>query len=113
MFWVAQPTMIAEIATPAQQARWYGRVGPVRMAGGQTLTVRLLETYRRTRVLVVAGVIWSGSCVLLALALIVPQLLLIPYLSAVVAVYTCAELMHAPTANALVAEVGPTTLRGR
>jgi MFS family permease len=79
----------------------------VLMAGGQVLTVRLLETQRRTRVLVIAGLIWSASCGLLALALIVPHLIV------VVGLYTCAELMHAPTANALVAQVGPTSLRGR
>jgi MFS family permease len=85
----------------------------VLMAGGQTLTVRLLEPHRRTRVLVAAGLVWSGSCGMLALALIVPRLLLVPYLITVVIVYTFAELMHAPTANALAAQAGPSALRGR
>ena len=30
MFWVAQPTLIAEIADPEEQDRWYGLVGSVR-----------------------------------------------------------------------------------
>jgi MFS family permease len=83
------------------------------IAGGQTLTVRLMEPFRRTSVLVVAGLVWSGSCGLLALALVIPQPLLFPYLIAVVGIYTCAELMHGPTANALAAQAGPMTLRGR
>jgi MFS family permease len=85
----------------------------VLMAGGQTLTVRLLEPYRRTSVLVVAGLVWSCSCGLMALALVIPQPLLFPYLIAVVGIYTCAELIHGPTANALAAQAGPATLRGR
>ncbi|MGZ3624883.1 MAG: MFS transporter [Ktedonobacteraceae bacterium] len=83
------------------------------MAGGQTFTVRLLEPHRRTRVLVAAGLVWSSACSLLALALIVPRLLLVPYLITVVILYTFAELMHAPTANALAAQAGPSGLRGR
>jgi MFS family permease len=85
----------------------------VLMAGGQTLTVRLLEPHSRTRVLVAAGLVWSGSSGMLALALIVPRLLLVPYLITVVIVYTFAELMHAPTANALAAQAGHSALRGR
>ena len=85
----------------------------VLMAGGQTLTVRLLEPHRRTSVLVAAGLIWSGSCGMLALAIIVPRLLLVPYLITVVIVYTFAELMHAPTANALAAQAGPSAFRSR
>src|SRR5258707_130728 len=229
MFWVAQPTLIAEIADPGEQDRWYGLVGSIRMAGlglggvlagllisfgsvfdyqilagadalsflvvialllpylrarhqrnrmqqsisgygvvlkdrpflglvvsnvafilcifmltsampvyviealqapawmvgvllglntiltggGQMFIVRLLEKRWRTRVLVGAGLIWCGSCGLLALALIVPHFLLVPYLIIVIIIYTLAGLMHAPTANALVAEVGPTNVRGR
>lgn len=83
------------------------------MAGGQLLFVRLLEPYRRTRILMIAGLIWCGSSGLLILALWTPQFLLIPFLIAIVCVYTVAELMHAPTANALVAQAGPVALRGR
>jgi MFS family permease len=104
---------IEALRVPAWSVGIVLALNTVLMAGGQMLTVRLLETHRRTRVLVVAGLIWCGSCGLLALALIVPYLLLVPYLIVVVGLYTCAELMHAPTANALVAQVGPPTLRGR
>lgn len=104
---------IEALRVPAWSVGILLALNTVLMAGGQMFAVRLLEPYRRTRVLVVAALIWSGSCGLLALALIVPYLLLVPYLIVVVILYTCAELMHAPTANALVAQVGSATLRGR
>jgi len=113
MLTTALPVYVIEaLRAPAWVVGILLALNTVLIAGGQTLTVRLLEPHRRTRVLVVAGLIWSGSCSLLALALIVPRFLLIPYLIAVVTIYTCAGLMHGPTANALAAQAGPTALRG-
>jgi MFS family permease len=79
----------------------------------QTLVVRFLEPYRRTRVLGMAALVWCLSCSLFVLALIIPHLLLVPYLLLVVALFTLASLIYTPTANALVADFGPTALRGR
>lgn len=78
-----------------------------------TLVVRLLEPYRRTRILLAAGALWSGWCVLLAVAGVVPRWLLVPYLLAATVPYTAAELIHAPTSNALAAAASPPSLRGR
>ena len=83
------------------------------MISCQTLIVRLIESYRRTRVIGVAAFVWSGACGLFALALAIPRLFLVPYLFLVVILYTLASLLYTPTASALVAEFGPTALRGR
>jgi len=79
----------------------------------QTVVVRLLEPYRRTRTLLVAGLMWATTNGLFALALAVPQVVLVPYLFAVVAFYTVGVLLYAPTATALAAASGMEHLRGR
>lgn len=79
----------------------------------QTVVVRHLEPYRRTRALVLAGCLWSAWCGLAALAFIVPHVLLIPYLIAISCIFTLAELIHAPTATALAASTSPPAVRGR
>jgi MFS family permease len=79
----------------------------------QTVVVRLLEPYRRMRAFVLTGFLWCIWCGLLALTLVIPQALLLPFLFAVTCVYALAELIHDPTSNALAAETGPDPLRGR
>lgn len=79
----------------------------------QTVVVRVLEPFRRTRVLILTGLLWCAWCGLLALALLVPRALLIPFLFIVTCVYALAELIHDPTSNALAADVGQESLRGR
>jgi MFS family permease len=79
----------------------------------QTVVVRLLEPYRRTRAFVLTGFLWCSWCGLLVLALAMPQVLLFPFLFVVTCVYALAELIHDPTSNALAAEAGPDPLRGR
>jgi MFS family permease len=82
------------------------------VALAQTVTVRLLETHRRTRSLVGAGALWAGWCLLMALALSVPPALLVPYLVVATVVFTVAELIHGPTSNALAASASPDAVRG-
>lgn len=79
----------------------------------QTLVVRLLEPYRRTRAIGAAALMWCLSCSLFVLAPIIPRVLLIPYLFLVVAIHALASLLYGPTASALVADLGPASLRGR
>jgi MFS family permease len=79
----------------------------------QTVVVRVLEPFRRTRVLILTGWLWGAWCGLLALALLVPRALLIPFLFLVTCVYVLAELIHDPTSNALAADIGQESLRGR
>jgi MFS family permease len=79
----------------------------------QTIVVRLLEPYRRTRALVLSGLLWSAWCGVTALAIFIPSWLLIPYLFATTCFYTLAELISISTSNALVAAASPDALRGR
>jgi MFS family permease len=79
----------------------------------QTIVVRLLEPHRRTRAIASAALIWCGACGLFALALIIPRPFLISYIFLVVILYTLASLLYTPAASALVADLGPTALRGR
>ncbi|HCI79634.1 MAG TPA: MFS transporter, partial [Ktedonobacter sp.] len=85
----------------------------VLLATMQTLLVQRLKPYRRTRVLALAGGLWAGWCLLYAFALIIPPILRLPYLFGATCLYTLAELLHAPTSNALAAEASPEMLRGR
>ncbi len=79
----------------------------------QTVVVRVLEPFRRTRVLILTGWLWCAWCSLLVLVLLVPRAFLIPFLFIVTCVYALAELIHDPTSNALAADIGQESLRGR
>ncbi|GHO98925.1 MFS transporter [Reticulibacter mediterranei] len=79
----------------------------------QALIVRLVISLRRTRILILAGWVWIGSGGLFLLALIFPSGQLILYILLVVGIYTCGGLLYGPAMNALVAEVGPGSLRSR
>jgi Na+/melibiose symporter-like transporter len=83
------------------------------VAGAQTVAVRAVEPHRRTRALALAALLWCGWCTATALAFSVPASLLVPYLLLAIGVFTLAELIHAPTSNALAAAAGPVALRGR
>jgi MFS family permease len=79
----------------------------------QTLAIRAVSGWRRTRVLAFSGAIWIATSVLFASALALPHWVLFPYIMVVLVVYTVGELLHAPTATSLVASLAPDALRGR
>lgn len=83
------------------------------LATMQTVIVRLIESHRRTRALIAAGLAWGGACGLYALAGSVPGFVLIPYLFVTTVMFTLGGLLHGPTASALAATSGPPALRGR
>ncbi len=83
------------------------------LATAQTLVVRWLEPYRRTRALLLAGLLWGGWCLLSALAFFIPSSLVIPYLFAITCAFTFAELIHYPTSTALATALSPEAVRGR
>jgi MFS family permease len=83
------------------------------IVGGQTVIMRVLEHYRRTRILAVAGLVWVVACALFAMAPALPNSLVVPFLVGAVGVYTLAALVHTPTATALAAAVAIAPLRGR
>lgn len=83
------------------------------LALAQTVAIRAVGGWRRTRVLAAAGLIWVVTSGLFAAALALPRWVLLPYVMLVVMLYTLGELIHAPTATSLVASLAPDALRGR
>ncbi len=79
----------------------------------QTLMVRLLESFRRTRSLLVACLLWLAGCMLFALAPLIPNVLLIPYLFGAVAIYTFAGMIAGTMSAALAAASSPAHMLGR
>ncbi|MBO0779991.1 MAG: MFS transporter, partial [Ktedonobacteraceae bacterium] len=79
----------------------------------QTVIVRWLEPFRRTRALVTAGIIWCVWCFTTALALFLPYPLRMPYLLVTVGIQGLAEMIHTPTSMAIAAASSPEALRGR
>lgn len=78
----------------------------------QVWVVKRVDGRRRTRVLLVAAVLWAGWGVLMATTLGLPTVAVLPFLLLVTAAYTLAELLHAPTSNALAAAAAPDAQRG-
>ncbi|GHO51720.1 MFS transporter [Ktedonobacter robiniae] len=79
----------------------------------QTVTVRFLESFRRTRSLLVACLLWIAGCMLFALAPLIPSILLIPYLFGTVAIYTFAGMIAGTISAALAAASSPAHTLGR
>ncbi|WP_329066115.1 MFS transporter [Amycolatopsis sp. NBC_01480] len=95
-------------------------LAPVVLVGNTVLltlltapVVRRLAPYRRTRVLIGAAALWAAWCFVFA-ALGSGQLAwVIPVLLAGTALFTAAELAHAPIAMALATALSPPAARGR
>ena len=79
----------------------------------QTITVRLLEPFRRTRSLSIACLFWITGCTLMALAPQVPHELLTPYLFGTSAITTIAGMIAGTISVALAAASSPAHLLGR
>ena len=79
----------------------------------QTLTVRLLESFRRTRSLMIACLLWIAGCMLFAQAPLIPSVPLIPYLFGTVAIYTFASMIAGTMSAALAAASSPAHTLGR
>ncbi len=78
-----------------------------------TFLIRHLRSLRRTRTMILAGLILALWCLLYVLALHLPRTIVIPFLIIATCVQGFAEAMHAPTSTALAAEASPLALRGR
>jgi MFS family permease len=83
------------------------------LATGQTLVLRHTEGRRRTKVLVLTGVLWAAWGVLMAGLLHVPAGLVVPGLILATVVFAGADVLHAATGNALAAAVAPVVGRGK
>ncbi|HTK07119.1 MAG TPA: MFS transporter [Ktedonobacteraceae bacterium] len=79
----------------------------------QTVMVRFLEPFRRTRSLFVACLLWIVGCLLFALAPLIPRVLLIPYLFGAVAIYAFAGMIAGSMSAALAAACSPAQTLGR
>ncbi len=81
--------------------------------GTQTLIVRWLEPHRRTRALGAAAAVRALGAGLFVLALVLPRVILVPYVCVVVGLYTLGGLLSTPTATALAAAAAPAGLQAR
>lgn len=88
-------------------------VNTVLLATGQSVAVRLARPLSRVRVMVLAGGLWAVWSLVFAAAVRVPTMVLVPYLLAGMVCYAAAELLHAPTSNALASAAAPEHSRGR
>lgn len=114
MIFFALPIYVVDtLGLPAWMVGFLFALNTAQLALGQTLAIRKTGNMKRTRVLMISGVIWIVAAGLFAAALLLPDWVLLPYITAVVMLYTVGELLHAPTATSLVAGLAPESLRGR
>jgi MFS family permease len=79
----------------------------------QTTSVRVVERYRRTRVLATAAAVLAASSVVFLTADGLPRTAAVVVVFLGVALYTLGEILYSPAADALAAEAAPEHLRGR
>ncbi len=114
LVYVALPVFIVEtLDMPAWVVGFLFALNTVQLSLGQTLAIRVVSSWRRTRILAAAGGVWIITSGLFALALALPKSILLPYMVVVIMLYTVGELIHAPTSTSLVASLAPDALRGR
>ena len=75
--------------------------------------MRLLMKHKRTRGINSAGLVFAFSFLLFLAALVVPRWLLVPYLVAVMVIYTLGELLLSPSQVGLSMALAPEAMRGR
>ena len=90
-----------------------GIISSVLLIATQTRITDAMRIYRRTSVMMFAGGLWVLSCVLLALAVMLPASFMVPYLLLATLVFTLSQLFYIPASRALAASMAPTTGRGR
>ncbi|WP_163507028.1 MFS transporter [Fodinicola acaciae] len=88
-------------------------VNTVLLATCQTIAVRLIRGFRRTRVMAVCGLLWAFWGLGTAGALYVPAVVVAPVLIIATLGYTSAELLSASTGNAIATATAPVRSRGQ
>jgi MFS family permease len=83
------------------------------LAFGQSLGLRAVTGWLRTRVYLLAAAIWVIGAIVFAFAQVVPRSLLIPYMFFATVVTIGGDLFHAPQTNGLPSALAPVALRGR
>ena len=83
------------------------------LAFGQSIALRGVVGWRRTRIYLLAACFWVDGAVVFALAQIVPRGFLIAYMFFAIVVAIGGDLFHAPQTNGLPSALAPAALRGR
>ena len=83
------------------------------LASGQSLGLRFVRGWRRTRIYVLCGAIWAFGAVLFALGELLPAAILIPYLFLAMALASGGEVFHYPLNGSVPVAFAPEALRGR
>ncbi|GAB3427529.1 MFS transporter [Flindersiella endophytica] len=80
----------------------------------QTAVIHLVRKVRRSRVIVIAALLWAAWGGLMAVTFVLPSgWVVIAFLFVIMLAYCGAELLHGPTSSALAAEASPPAARGR
>lgn len=83
------------------------------VVGVQTKVIERVASFRRTRVMLWAGLVWINACLLFALAVVVPHRYIVPYIIVAAVTFTIAQILYLPASRSLAAGLGPTAVRGR
>lgn len=105
--------VVDDLALPAWLPGFLFVTTTVVLAGGQSLGLRWVTGWRRTRVYVLATCFWVAGAVVFALAQVVPGRVLIAYMFFATVVTIGGDLFHAPQTNGLPSALAPAALRGR
>jgi MFS family permease len=83
------------------------------LASGQSLGLRFVAGWRRTRIYVLCAAIWVVGAGLFAAGEIVPGMIAIPYLLLAMALASGGEVFHYPLNGSVPVAFAPEALRGR
>jgi MFS family permease len=88
-------------------------VNTVILATGQSIGLRVVAGWRRTRIYVLCAAVWIAGAVLFATGEVLPSVVLIPYLFVAMALVTGGEVFHYPLNGSVPTAFAPEELRGR
>ena len=88
-------------------------VNTVILATGQSIGLKVVAGWRRTRIYVLCGAIWVGGAALFAMGEVLPVVVLIPFLFLAMALASGGEVFHYPLNGSVPTAFAPEALRGR
>jgi MFS family permease len=88
-------------------------VNTVILATGQSIGLRVVAGWRRTRIYVLCASVWIAGALLFATGEVLPSVVLIPYLFVAMALVTGGEVFHYPLNGSVPTAFAPEELRGR
>ncbi len=105
--------LIYSLHQPPWVAGFALTLSTIMLALAQSTTTKLVDPLRRTRILILAGLMLIIGCTFLMLTTVLPTFLVLAILFCAIVGYTAAELLQGPTISTLVAEAGSAPLQGR